>query len=453
MTRTYRRIAGLAAGAALSGLAAGAAQAQSNPLNQAAAAIEDERTGEARSILSAVDPSSLSPAAQARYFELRGRLDRFDNPSRAAQFYARANAIEERAFRRYEEALAHDRAGALDAAIAAFERARALDPGNVNILLSEAYALRRAGRDAQAAERFRQARAAGAGDVNVVLDQGYAELAAGDGEAAASSFREGVDLMNADPATDPTRLYGVRREIQQIEDRFGGFAFVSYREESFDPGLALPEQGVSFGQVGAEAEYRPEGLFEAGKGVSVFARGFATFEDGSLEVRDETLQLGAGVRWKPFAAQNFNLTGERLIAAGDLARDAWLARISYGWSDGIDWRAGETDWNYTVAYADAAHIFDDPEFTSLYGSFRQGRRFAVGEKTAVTPYVVAVAQWSDDDFAERERFEAGVGVAFSVWFDETTYTAPAQRLDFEVEYRAASGDADDSLLARVLWSF
>lgn len=440
--------------AALLALNTATAIAQASPsLAEAARATEEGRLQEAHAALAALDPADLTVSDQALFYELLGRIAKDEDPSASAAYYARSSTIEERAYRRYEQALAHDRAGEAGPALIAFAQARALDPANTDILLSEAYALRRAGRDAEASERFEQARAAGASSLQVVLDQAYAERAAGRSDAATALFREGVDLMVADPDTDPALLYGVRRETQSLQDRFGGEVFVAYRSAGSGTGLILPEQDSSFSQAGAQGIWRPHGLYEGGRGLSLFMRGFVTLEEESLKPRDETLQFGAGISFKPFAAHNLNLTAERLFKGGELARNSWLGQVSYGWSDGIDWNPAADSWNYTSAYADLTFIFDDPEFTSAFASVRQGRRFAVAPNRALTPYVTAVAQWTDDSFASRERFEAGAGVAYSVWLDETRYTAPAQRIDFELEARVASGDASDSINARVRWAF
>lgn len=416
-------------------------------------ALQNGQPNAARAALDAIDLTGLSVSEQALYYELRGQLVRSSDPSAAAEFYARANMLEERAYRRYEQALAHDEAGETGPALQTFARARELDPENVNILLSEAYALRRAGRDGLAAERFAQARAAGAPSVNVVLDEAYARRAAGDAEGAVALFRESVDLLGADPASDAAQLYGIRREIQTLEDRVDGEVFLAYRSEAFNSGVGLPEQGSAFNQAGARIAYRPEQLFRAGRGLSVYGRGFVTLEDDSLAFQEETLQFGLGASYKPFAGQNFNLAIERLIAGGDIARDAWLARASYGWSEGTDWNPVAESWRYTSLYADFAYILDEPEFTSVFASARHGRRFAVGNRRTLTPYGVLVAQWSDDSFVKRDRFEAGLGLAYSIWFDETAYTAPAQRVDFELEGRLASGDADDAIIARINWLY
>jgi len=181
---------------------------------------------------------------------------------------------------------------------------------------------------------------------------------------------------------------------------------------------------------------------------------YQSLDTGSLALADDTLQLGLGARWKPFAAHDFNLAGERLIAGGDFARDAWLLRASYGWTQGGDWNPVADRWAYTTLYADLAWIPDNPEFRSAYASVRHGVRFRTGEGWAVTPYLTAVGQISDDSLMTRERLEAGAGVMISRWFGKDRYRAYRHRVDFELEYRAGTGDTpDQSVIGRVVVSF
>ena len=177
-------------------------------------------------------------------------------------------------------------------------------------------------------------------------------------------------------------------------------------------------------------------------------------EPGSVTLDTDSTQLGFGARWKPFAEADFNLSAERLVALGDTARDDWLLRASYGWTDGYDWNPVADSWNYTSLYADLAYIPGDDEYLGAYAQFRQGRRFRTGEGWAVTPYVTAVAQYSDDQFGSQDRFEVGPGVSFSRWFDSDDHHAYRRRVDFDVEYLFdVEGDGDDALIARMVFSF
>lgn len=443
--QTTRALIGWEAASRLSGLA-------SDRLMAARAARLDNRPGQAMARLNAIDPNDLNDAPLALYFEEKARSMAEAQPDAAALYWERAVAVEDAPYRQYELGLLYDRLDRPVEARRAFDAALAGDPDNVTIVLSAAYAARRGGQDARAAELFRRALRLDPSRNEVREDLGYALIAAGDRQGAAGAFRAAIDNGAGQGEANEAHLYRLRREIEQLERSTYGYAFAGYRSEQAIPNPL--QQGASETQIGAEAGWRPDALRDLGGGVTIYGRGYVSTDPGTFDPNEDTLQFGAGARWRPFRDHDFNVSAERLIAGGDLARDAWLLRASYGWTDGYDWNPSRDNWNYTALYADVSYIPDSPEFLSAYASARQGRRFRIADRWAVTPYVVAVAQATDDSFTTRERFEAGPGVSFSYWFDEDRYTAPRQRVDFELEYRESlAGDGDDAVIGRVVWSF
>lgn len=434
-----------------------AADRSNAPLDRVMAARAtrlDGRNGAAGAQLQQVDASGLSGPALATYYEEMARSLAEQQPAAAALYYERAIGIEDAAYRRYERALLLDTAGQAQEAAAAYDAALALEPDNVDILLSAGYAARRAGRNADAARYFQRALAIEPDREGLAEDLGYAFRDADDEAGAAGAFRIAVDRRLGTPGSDAAHTYRLRREIQTLEDRTYGYVFLSYRDGAANSALNLPELGPAESQLGGEFGWRPDALNGQGSGLTLYGRGYASLGGQDFSLDEDSIQFGAGARWKPFASQDINLSVERLIAGGDLARDAWLLRASAGWSDGLDWNPAEPHWNYTSVYGDLAYIPDDPEFFSAYASVRQGRRFRTGEGWAVTPYAVAVAQYSEDSFVNRERLEAGAGVAVSRWLDEDRYRAHRQRVDFELEYRFGLGDDnEDAAIARIVWSF
>jgi len=436
--------------------AAGLSRSASDGLMAARALRLAGEDGAARARLAALDENVFEGSELALYYEERARSIAADQPREAAMWMDRAIAIEPAAYRQFDKGLWLQRAGDDAGALAALEAAYAADPLNRDIALANAYAYRRAGRHEDAAIIF--ADIAGREQLNLVVreEEGYARAAAGQRSGAAGAFRDAIDRHHeADTgADDPARVYRLRREVETLERTTYFTGYLTYRDDAAFGGFALPEQGSFESQLGFEAGWRPENLYRAGRGVTLYGRAYQSLDAGSLALTDDTLQLGLGVRWKPFAAHDFNLAGERLIAGGDFARDAWLLRASYGWTQGGDWNPVADRWAYTTLYADLAWIPDSPEFTSAYASVRHGVRFRTGEGWAVTPYLTAVGQISDDSLMTRERLEAGAGVMVSRWFGEDRYRAYRHRIDFELEYRAGTGDTpDQSVIGRVVVNF
>ncbi|GJL96645.1 MAG: hypothetical protein DHS20C06_04620 [Hyphobacterium sp.] len=408
--------------------------------------------------LQRIEMTQLHGAPLALYYEERALSMADNQPAAAAMYLARAIDIEDRPYRRFQRGLYLQQAGDDRGALSEFRYALQGDPENIDILLSTAYAAQRAGDSSLAVCLFERVVERAPSRSEVREDYAYALLQSDREADAAGEFR--TVILNGTVRNGETieardeRIYRLRRQVEQLERQTYGFAFASYRDGSTGNGLNLPETGPNETQMGGEFGWRPDALNTQNTGLTLFGRGYVSADPGIITLNEETLQLGVGARWKPLAGHDFYLAGERLIAGGDQARDAWLLRASYGWSDGLDWSPNETDWNYSTVFADVAYIPDNPEFLSAYAAVRQGRRIRTGERWTVTPYVTAVGQWSDDTFQTRERLEVGPGVVFSHWFDETETSAPRQRLDMEMEYRFGVGDTDDqAFIARAVWHF
>ncbi|MGY6663017.1 MAG: NfrA family protein [Glycocaulis sp.] len=436
--------------------AASLSQSASDRLRAARALRLAGEEGAARARLATLDETAFDGSERALFYEERARTIAADQPREAAMWMDRAIAIEPAAFRHFDKGLWLQAAGDHAGALIALEAAHAADPHNRDIALTNAYAYRRAGRHEEAALIF--ADVAGREQLNLSVreEEGYARAAAGQRSAAATAFRDAID-RHGEAGTgndDPARLYRLRREVETLERTTYFTGYLTYRDDAVFSGFTLPEQGSFESQIGMEAGWRPEALYRAGRGLTLYGRAYQSLEAGSLSLADDTLQLGLGARWRPLANHDFSLAGERLIAGGDLARDAWLLRASYGWTQGGDWNPVADRWVYTSLYGDLAWIPDDPQFMSAYASVRHGLRFRAGEGWAVTPYLTAVGQISDDSFVTRERLEAGAGVMVSRWFGEDQYRAYRHRVDFELEYRAGTGDTPDhSVIGRVVVNF
>ena len=431
--------------------AAQLSDAPSDKLQAARAARLSGRTGDAQARLWQVRPGEFEGLQLAQYYDEQAQVLRESQPGMAAQYMARAIAIDDQTWRRFDHGLMLQSAGETRAAISEFRAVLAQEPANADVRLSLAYALRGIGGNAEAADHFGQVIALQPDNAGIREDQAYAYKDAGQEAEAAAAFIGVIDLLQAQGG-DAEHLYRVRREVTELERRTSGFAYTSYRNEGVSLSGGL-QDSVSSSSIGAEFTWRPDALYENGRGITLFARGYAGMEPGSYSLDADSGQLGFGARWKPFQSVDFNLSGERLVALGDNARDDWLLRASYGWTNGYDWRPEAASWNYTSVYADLAYIPGDNEYFGAYAQVRQGRRFRTAEGWTVTPYVTAVAQYSDDQFGSQDRFEAGPGISVSHWFDSDDYHAYRRRVDFDVEYLYDFDTGGDALMARVVFSF
>ena len=159
----------------------------------------------------------------------------------------------------------------------------------------------------------------------------YARLAAGDRRGAVALFDAALasESAPADAALRPLWTAERRRLVR----RWSGEAYTLLR----DPGPAGPAASPVLGgsQSGGTLSWTPAPL--ARRPLAIVARYNAASLGGSVD--PATGQAAFGVRWRPVAG--VNISAERLVATGALARDDWTLRIA----GGAEGKKGSVQWS------------------------------------------------------------------------------------------------------------
>ena len=280
-------------------------------------------------------------------------------------------------------------------AITYFERALKVSPDNPDLRLQLAYAYKKTGQNSQAARNFRSA-----------IDQ-Y------DGEAA--------------PFT-------LRREVEQLENRFEMNGYVIYRDESSDTRQLGADLTQS--QAGIELSYQPEKIrFDKGRKFQIYARFLSGMEQDRLELDPDSYQAGIGLRLKPLSGHNLVLSAERLLKVGTFARNDWMLRAGYSRDHGTDYQEDQTRWWSYSLYLDAALIDPADPDIFLTSQVTGGYSMTVAQGLVLQPRVSALTSWQKDSFHEASLIEAGPGLNIRYYFNDTKYEAFRSYIDLTVEYR------------------
>ncbi|MDB5789459.1 bacteriophage N4 adsorption protein A [Caballeronia mineralivorans] len=298
--------------------------------------------------------------------------------------------------------------------------------------LQKAYDLLREHKDSEALEAFEQGFAGGAGKAGNFADAGYAAKRIGSNDQAVEYFKHSLDADDTEQSFDAQRRFGYRREIEQLERRWGFVLSVPYQVASFGP------QGtVNVLQPGVEAYWQPPGIgYQNGRILQFFVRGYGTAYDGSGNVTGmPTVQASVGARYKPLADQNVVVTAERLIRVGRYSVNDWLARLGYSSEAGTDLQVTEPSWRSWQAYAEAAYFISEGRYI-IYSELRYGHTWRlplISNRLTVYPHVALVG-----DHDNRETNETAIGIGpglqFRFWFRESRYSAPASWADITVQF-------------------
>ena len=407
----------------------------------------------ARDTLRAIAPSQLSRASQAMRLDELATLSRAEGRLRAGvEELQEAIALEPAAHRYYALGLAYRELDLPVQAVEQFERAQALDPDRIDYAIALGYAYKDAGRRRDAARVFESVVAREPDRFALYGELGYLYAALSDTPRAVAWFRKAIDNERGSVDGQPGELTRLQSEVARLTKRFDVSAFLTYRSSARQPnaGATGPLGGTLPSQSGVEVAYQPPVIgFRDERIFQVFGRLLWNFRASSLELDDDSVQAGIGVRYKPLRTQNVFLSVERLIAIGDRAQNDWLLRALYSWEHHPGGLPDRSAWNYATVFADAGY-FAERSVWAFYGEAREGITWRPFSRLLVTPHVVVDARYEDSRGPTDSFVEGGGGLSLRYLFNESPYEGYRSSAELLIHYKAgrfferarSGGDSD-----------
>lgn len=306
-------------------------------------------------------------------------------------------------------------------------------------LLDDAYRGLSEHDDARALSAFQAAFSRHPGTPAQYADAAYAAKRLGHNSQVIELLQLALDSNDALPAGqrafDAQRMFGYRREIQQINRSFGAVASLAYQNNTL---TTASQMNTLQGSV--EAYWQPNDFVGNRDGhlFQLFAGGVETLYDAQAygRVGGATAQGTIGARYKPIADVGMMLTAEQRFALGNASSSDTLLRIAYSNESGTDLNVRELDWRSWQFYTEAAYFIKARRsIESFEGSYGQAFHLAeVSDRYVVYPHAVLAAEY-DSAANIKGALSAGPGVKLRYWFRENRYSAPASWLDLTLQYR------------------
>ena len=430
---------------------------------------EIERATERLASLENID---LPPTLRADYYDEIAEIEMLEGDSETA-LAAIDNAIalistNDRLFRR---GLLLNETGDLDGAIDSLEQAATSD--SYTILAALGYAYNSAGRDLESEHLLETVVRAQPDRLAPYTDLAYINKRGLLNDQAIRWFELAIDNEPLYPIDEDDKLeleqqiWDFRRENQTLNNIHDFSAYSIVRSQFGSAATVFDPTGSStlVSQGGMEYAYRLDDFdwiddyplgFRDGETLHAFVRTFWGYKDNSILIDRDTIQGGAGLRWKPIADKSFYLSGERLFRIGSQARNDWLLRASYGWDTGYDIEPVRDDWPFATVFTDVAWIPGNDWSVFLTAEGRLGRSYKYGEQTVITPHVMSGVYDTESDTGSTTIMEFGPGISVKYWFDDTKYQAFRSAAEVIVQYRGAvvRGDGFSSgIVGTLLVSF
>lgn len=311
-----------------------------------------------------------------------------------------------------------------------------------------AYAAVSVGDDPRAVQAFRAADDAQPLQGSQALDAGYAARRAGQDEQAVRWLERGVTTLPPEQMT-PQRRHEIGREIEALENRFGGSVSVSTGPAAESTHL-LSSGGESVTQAGGEAWMRLGGD-NNGRPVQAFVRAYGTLDGGAGATGYDSVQGWIGLRWKPLSETNLLLEASRMVPLGDQAIEDTMLRAAWSGDWGGDLRYDRDSWPSARLYADVARLLDAERTFAIVDGTLGWTWVASASRRDIATVGAAVRSEYDSARADELNISAGPRVSWRRWLGGSATRAPGAYLDLSLTYLVPLDDQDrDDGLAAVL---
>jgi len=277
-------------------------------------------------------------------------------------------------------------------------------------------------------------------------DAGYAYMVLCKNNTAMERFKSAIDNQSLYPARTEKEAQAVRetvhrlrKEVSKLDTSFSLTGYLTYYTSRAGASDTPGGQGGIYqpSASGVELAWTPPVIgMRDDRILQLVGRVNSTLERRSFNFDPDSAQAAVGIRYKPLKSQNIFLGAERLIKIGKNAEDNWLLRAMGSWTNGYDLDPERSNWNFSYLYLEADRYLDSPSRFLFNGEARQGWTFKLGRNTMITPHLVTNARiWTPDD-NRLSLWEAGVGISFKYLFNETRYTTPRSYLEILAQYKA-----------------
>ncbi len=294
-------------------------------------------------------------------------------------------------------------------------------------------------------------------------DLAYLKLRNADNDEAEYWFKQAIDIRLAQLSegqggsieTDE-EVNSLREEVSDLTNHFDITAYYGYRSNDntkISAGIPSTLGGVIPSQGGVEVSYRPPVIgLRDGRTFHLFSRLLWSMKPNSFNIDSKSFQGSVGLSYKPFKSQDFNISAEKLFKVGKNAQNNWLIRGLYRWTDGTDLQIGRDHWNYTSLFTDLGYFVKSPGVLSFFGEFRQGYSYNLWD-LVLTPHAVIDGRIQTHDDEDLSYLEAGVGLSFKYFFNQTRYRAPQSYIELLFQYKAGIVNIDNGVNATGILRF
>lgn len=287
-------------------------------------------------------------------------------------------------------------------------------------------------------------------DVDTLSDQGYQFMKWNHNRESKQAFRRAIDyyadLVPRVP-TNETAAYrkgelAMKKEYTKLDHLFGIQAYLSRTDYGFPTNVGIASiDGALPSQGGLEASFRPPLVgFRNEKTLEIFGDILGNFKRQTWSPDPDSYQGMAGLRYKPLARVNYNMSFARLMKIGDNSENNWLWRNLASWERGDKPAADKKLGLNLKIFGDVGYYFIERERWYGYFDGRAGPSWRLSQKMFLTlPQVMGILRFETNDGVGTGSYAlAGLGANLRLYEPERRYVVDRFFLDLFAYYTAGT---------------
>lgn len=287
-------------------------------------------------------------------------------------------------------------------------------------------------------------------DVDTLSDQGYQFMKWNHNRESQQAFRRAIDLyadLVSRVPTNETAAYrkgelAMKKEYTKLDHLFGIQAYLSRTDYGFPTNVGIASiDGALPSQGGLEASFRPPLVgFRNEKTLEIFGDILGNFKRQTWSPDPDSYQGMAGLRYKPLARVNYNMSFARLMKIGDNSENNWLWRNLASWERGGKPAADKKLGLNLKIFGDVGYYFIERERWYGYFDGRAGPSWKLSRKMFLTlPQVMGILRFETNDGVGTGSYAlGGLGASLRLYEPERRYVVDRFYLDLFAYYTAGA---------------
>ena len=405
---------------------------------------------QAQNLLENMDEANLNPSLQRNYFNQISLVYAEQKQySLAIDMLLKAETLKPTAEQEYQLGLYYNKLGNRETAIEYLEQANTKSPDNNQYAAALGYIYMAEARYTETIQLFQKVIKQNPSFPDIDQNLGYAQVRNMNNKAAVYHFKQAIDKLSKSSNLDSDlnsmskktlqKVKTLKQEVSKLTNhyQFSFYQMLRSNDENQNSVVSpsLGSSGVP-SQGGINITYQPHKIgYRDGQILQLFARMLWNTQSQTMQLNNDSLQGGIGLRYKPFREYGLFVGVEKLFKIGDNSIDDWLARAQYSWNKTFKESEDSLNHYYLSAYGDLTFFSGKTLDRSFSWEANLGKKIQLDSNLFVSPHIVVNGVHQELNMDNGSYTEAGAGISMQHFFGGNQYHADTSSAELRLQYK------------------